>query len=200
MKLAQKINVVPPPFSDNAGKVTTPEAIVTDTLDLTFSIEPEAQRITVNIQHFPLPITLYGGPSYEELNGLWNQSTLENRLLQILGDNPSLVLRSLFPRTMEEDPHGPGTVLAGMIKTLGIHMSDSCSCRRHALAMNEKGNEWCSQNLDTVVGWLREEASRRGLPFVDMVGKVMVNRAIKKSKKLLANQPVPENDEELDKE
>ena len=200
MKLAQKINVVPPPFSDNAGKVTTPEAIVTDTLDLTFSIEPEAQRITVNIQHFPLPITLYGGPSYEELNGLWNQSTLENRLLQILGDNPSLVLRSLFPRTMEEDPHGPGTVLAGMIKTLGIHMSDSCSCRRHALAMNEKGNEWCSQNMDTVVGWLREEASRRGLPFVDMVGKVMVNRAIKKSKKLLANQPVPENDEELDKE
>jgi hypothetical protein len=200
MKLAQKINVVPPPFSDNAGKVTSPEAIATDTLDLTFSIEPEAQRITVNIQHFPLPITLYGGPSYEELNGLWNQSTLENRLLQILGDNPSAVLRSLFPRTMEEDPHGPGTVLAGMIKTLGIHMSDSCSCRRHALAMNEKGNEWCSQNLDTVVGWLREEASRRGLPFVDMVGRVMVNRAIKKSKKLLANQPVPENDEELDKE
>jgi hypothetical protein len=200
MKLAQKINVVPPPFSDNAGKVTSPEAIATDTLDLTFSIEPEAQRITVNIQHFPLPITLYGGPSYEELNGLWNQSTLENRLLQILGDNPSAVLRSLFPRTMEEDPHGPGTVLAGMIKTLGIHMSDSCSCRRHALAMNEKGNEWCSQNMDTVVGWLREEASRRGLPFVDMVGRVMVNRAIKKSKKLLANQPVPENDEELDKE
>lgn len=198
MKLPQKINVVPPPFSDNAGKVTHPDPIVTDELNLVFNIEPSNQSISVAIQNFPLPIYLYSGPSYAELNGFWNQSVLENRLLQILGDNPSAVLRSLFPRTMEEDPHGPGTVLASMIKTLGIHMSDSCSCRRHALTMNEKGNEWCSQNVDTIVGWLRDESKRRGLPFVDMIGKVMINRAIKKSKKLMANQPVPDNDEDLD--
>lgn len=200
MKLSQKINVVPPPYSDNAGKVTVPEAIATDTLNLTFTIEPESKSINVGIDQFPLPITLYSGPSYDELNGSWNQGTLEEKFLQILGDNPSGVLRSLFPRTMEEDPYGPGTVLASMIKTLGIHMSDSCSCRRHALSMNEMGNDWCSDNLDTVVGWIREEANRRGLPFVDMIGKVMINRAIKKSRKLLANQPVPENDEDLDKE
>lgn len=200
MKLSEKINVLPPPFSDNSGNVTTPGPIVTDELNLVFSIEPNRQSIQVSIEHFPLPITLYSGASYDELNGAWNQSVLEHRLLQILGNNPSLVLRSLFPRTMEEDPNGPGTQLSKMIKSLGIHMSDSCSCRRHALTMNEKGNDWCEQNIDTVVGWLREEAKRRGLPFVDMVGKVMVNRAIKKSRKLLANQPVPENDEELDNE
>lgn len=200
MKLAQKINVTPPPYSDNSGAVTVPEPIVTDDLKLLFNIDPEKRHITVNIQNFPLPITLYGGPSYDELNGFWNQSILENRLLSILGDNPNSMLRSLFPRTMEEDPNGPGTQLSKMIKSLGIHMSDSCSCRRHALTMNEKGNDWCEQNVDTIVGWLRDEASRRGLPFIDMIGKVMVNRAIKKSKKLLANQPVPENDEDLDKE
>jgi hypothetical protein len=66
--------------------------------------------------------------------------------------------------------------------------------------MNAKGNEWCSQNVDTIVGWLREEAQRRGLPFVDMIGKILINRAIKKSTKLLNNQPVPDNDEDLDKE
>jgi hypothetical protein len=128
------------------------------------------------------------------------KSQLEKRLTALLGDDPSSVLRALFPRTMEEDPNGPGTQLSKMIKSLGIHMSDSCSCRRHALEMNEKGNDWCENNIDTVVGWLEQEAKNRGLPFVKMVGKVMVGRAIKKSRKLLANQPVPENDEDLDNE
>lgn len=200
MKLTQKITVVPPPFSDNSGHVTRPDPIITDTLNLTYNIDTNRELLSVNIEHFPLPITLYAGATYKSLSGQWNQEVLENRLLQILGDHPSTVLRSLFPKTMEEDPYGPGTVLSTMIKSLGIHMSDSCSCRRHALTMNEKGNEWCEQNVDTIVGWLREEAKRRGLPFVDMIGKVMVNRAVKKSKKLLANQPVPENDEDLDNE
>jgi hypothetical protein len=198
MKLPHKITVIPPPFSDNAGEVTQPDPIITDELNVVFNIEPKRQSVTVSIEQFPLPITLYSGPSYDQLGGFWNQSVLENRLLQLLGDNPSGVLRALFPRTMEEDPNGPGTQLSRMIKSLGIHMSDSCSCRRHALTMNEKGADWCEQNVDTIVGWLREEAKRRGLPFVDMIGKVMVNRAIKKSKKLLANQPVPDNDEDLD--
>ena len=85
-----------------------------------------------------------------------------------------------------------------MIKSVGIQMTDSCSCKKHALEMNEKGNDWCEQNIDTVVGWLRDEAKRRNLPFLDAIGKLLVGRAIKKSRKLLANEPVPENDEDLD--
>ena len=64
--------------------------------------------------------------------------------------------------------------------------------------MNKNGNDWCEQNIDTVVGWLRDEAKRRNLPFLDAVGKLLVSRAIKKSRKLLANETVPENDEDLD--
>lgn len=199
MKLDQQINVQPPPYSDHSGNITTPEAIVTDELKLAFDDNFRRKNLSVEIEGFPLPVTLFSGEAYDGL-GDWSKSQLENRLKAILGDNPSAVLRSLFPRTMEEDPHGPGTQLSKMIKSLGIHMSDSCSCRRHALQMNEKGNDWCAENVDTVVGWLREEAKNRGLPFVDMVGKVMVNRAIKKSRKLLANEPVPENDEDLDNE
>jgi|APGre2960657404_1045060.scaffolds.fasta_scaffold01243_10 hypothetical protein len=200
MKLAKSITIVPPPFSDNNGKVNQPPPIITDELNLLYTIDPLKQIISVAIQYFPLPIQLFTSSSYDQLNGFWNQNVLENRLLQILGDDPAKTLRSLFPRTMEEDPYAPGTVLASMIKSIGIHMSDNCSCRRHALTMNAKGNEWCSQNVDTIVGWLREEAQRRGLPFVDMIGKILINRAIKKSTKLLNNQPVPDNDEDLDKE
>lgn len=199
MKLSREITVQPPPFSDNAGNVTTPEAIVTDTLKLVYQDDPTNKTINATVDQIPMPIQLYSGAAYDEL-GEWTKAQLEDRLKVLMGDTPDKFLRALFPKTMEEDPHGPGTQLSKMIKSLGIHMSDSCSCRRHAINMNTKGNDWCEQNIDTVVGWIEQEAKNRGLPFVKMVGKVMVNRAIKKSRKLLANEPVPDNDEELDNE
>ena len=38
MKLSRQITVQPPPFSDNAGKITTPEAII----KLKISLEEKA--------------------------------------------------------------------------------------------------------------------------------------------------------------
>ena len=199
MKLSFPVTVVPPPYSDASGAVTQPEPLVFDTLNITYMDNPTSLSLTARIDRIPTPLTLYSGAEYTAA-GDWTQQQAELRVLELLGSDPAIKLRSLFPKTMEEDPNGPGTVLSKMIKSLGIVMSDSCSCRRHAIEMNTKGSDWCEQNIDTVVGWLREEAKRRGLPFVDMVGKLMVNRAIKKSRKLLANQPVPENDEDLDNE
>jgi hypothetical protein len=37
---------------------------------------------------------------------------------------------------------------------------------------------WCEANLDTIVGWLREQAEARGLPFLDLAGRMLVRRAI----------------------
>jgi hypothetical protein len=37
---------------------------------------------------------------------------------------------------------------------------------------------WCEAHLDEIVGWLREEAEKRGLPFLDMAGRLLVRRAI----------------------
>ena len=199
MKLPFPVTITPPPYSDGTGKVTQPEPIVLDTLNITYMDTPSSKSLSARIDRFPTNLILYTGEEYTSA-GDWTQQQAELRVLEVLGSDPAAKLRSLFPKTMEEDPNGPGTVLSKMIKSLGIVMSDSCSCRRHAIEMNTKGSDWCEQNIDTVVGWLREEANRRGLPFVDMVGKLMVNRAIKKSRKLLANQPVPENDEDLDKE
>ena len=144
MKLNQKITVQPPPYSDNAGNVTTPDPIVTDTLKVVYMDDPTHKTISVQIDQIPLPVQLYSAASYEEL-GDWTKSQLEDRLRVLMGDHPDKFLRSLFPKTMEEDPHGPGTQLSKMIKSLGIHMSDSCSCRRHAITMNENGNDWCHQ-------------------------------------------------------
>jgi hypothetical protein len=42
---------------------------------------------------------------------------------------------------------------------------------------------WCTAHLDEIVGWLREEATKRKLPFVDMAGRVIVRRAISNARK-----------------
>jgi len=80
------------------------------------------------------------------------------------------------------DPTGPGTFLSKMLEKIGIKASPNCSCKARAYKMNEMGADWCEQNLDLIVGWLREEATKRKLPFVDFAGKLLVKRAIKLSR------------------
>jgi hypothetical protein len=197
MKLSQSITIQPPPYSDNSGKIINPPEIKLEELNLVFVDNPKNKTVSVQIPPIAVSVTIWGGSEYD-LIGDWTKSQAENKLETMLGDNPATYLRSLYPKTLEEHPNHPGTIISKMIKSVGIQMTDSCSCKRHALEMNEKGNDWCEQNIDTVVGWLRDEAKRRNLPFLDAIGKLLVGRAIKKSRKLLANEPVPENDEDLD--
>lgn len=197
MKLKNSITIQPPPYSDNSGKILNPPEIKLDQLNLVFMDNPTSKMVSAQILSLPINIVIWSGADYD-LIGDWTKSQAEQKIESMLGDNPAAYIRSLYPKTLEEHPNHPGTILSKMIKSVGIQMTDSCSCKRHALEMNEKGNDWCEQNIDTVVGWLREEAKRRGLPFMDTLGKLLVGRAIKKSRKLLANEPVPENDEDLD--
>jgi hypothetical protein len=89
------------------------------------------------------------------------------------------------PQTLEDFPNGPGTILSKMLSKIGIHSTPNCSCRRRAMEMNTRGPEWCAENIDTIVGWLREESERRKLPFVDFAGKILIQRAVKMSRKAL---------------
>jgi hypothetical protein len=47
---------------------------------------------------------------------------------------------------------------------------------------------WCEAHMDEIVGWLREEATKRGLPFIDAAGRLLVRRAISNSRKAEARQ------------
>lgn len=90
---------------------------------------------------------------------------------------------------------GPGTELKRLLKKIGITATPNCSCNARALAMDENEKRipgWCQKNIDQIVGWLREEASKRGLPFIDAAGRAIVRMAIKsheKKKKLKAGKP-----------
>lgn len=197
MQLSESISIKPPPYSDNNNQIIYPETIILNQLHVTYCDDPIRKSYYARIDKIPSYIPLFVGQEYDEA-GLINKEHGEAKLRTTLGADPAKYLRSLFPKTLEEHPNGPGSILSSMIKKLGIVMTQGCSCRKHAIEMNEKGNDWCEINIETIVSWLKEEASKRRLPFFDSVGKLMVNRAIKKSRRLLANQTVPENDEELD--
>lgn len=49
--------------------------------------------------------------------------------------------------------------------------------------MDQWGCDKCEENIDEIVGWLREEATKRKLPFVDIAGRMIIKRAIKMARK-----------------
>jgi hypothetical protein len=78
---------------------------------------------------------------------------------------------------------GPGSELKKLLALIGIDPTTTCSCHAHALEMDRRGTAWCRQNIGTIVGWLREEAERRGLPFVEIVARGLIKSAIRRAAK-----------------
>jgi hypothetical protein len=192
--LNSPITLNPPPYTDNStNKVVTPEPIVLNELKISYTDTPHEKSVVARIDNTPAYIYLFTGDQYDVM-GDWTQAQAEAALKARLGEDIQASIQAMYPRTLEQDPNGPGSILTGMIKTLGISSSSTCSCRRHALEMNDQGPDWCEQNMETILSWLRDEAKKRGLPFIDMVGKAMVQRAINRSRKLKANIPVGEDD------
>lgn len=90
-----------------------------------------------------------------------------------------------FPvgKRVNNDYHGrgPGTELRKLIAKFGFKPKAGCKCTQHIREMDLKGEQWCRDNVDTIVGWLREEAARSGYPFTEIGAKILIKRAISKS-------------------
>lgn len=84
---------------------------------------------------------------------------------------------------------GPGTELKKLLAKAGLAASPDCSCNERAAEMDRRGCDWCEENIGTVVGWLREQAHARGLPFIDAVGRMLVRRAIKNARQRSDGHP-----------
>ena len=78
---------------------------------------------------------------------------------------------------------GPGTELKRLLGWIGIKAGANCACNRHAAEMDRRGPEWCRDNIETIVEWLRAEATRRGLPFSGMLASRIVARAINRAER-----------------
>jgi len=183
MKLDQEITITPPPFTNYDGKLITPEPLIFTILDVAYTDHPLHKKVFAKIDKVPTIIPLLSGNDYDAA-GDYTQTFIENKLKEYLGPDPAIKIRSLFPKTLEEDPNGPGSILSGMFSVIGIKSTPTCSCRKHAIEMNTKGNTWCENNIETIIGWLKEESIKRKIPFIESLAKMVVNKAIKKSKEL----------------
>lgn len=78
---------------------------------------------------------------------------------------------------------GAGTYLKKYLSRIGITATPTCSCNAKAQHMDVMGVKWCEDNVDLIVSWLKEEATNRNLPFVDLPARMLVKHAISSAKK-----------------
>lgn len=80
-------------------------------------------------------------------------------------------------------PDGSGTELERIIATwFGVSDDPKCKCKSRVAEMNTRGVAWCEANIETIVGWLKEEAARRQLFFSKPVARQVVRLAIRRAK------------------
>ena len=195
MKLDKSITLRKPPETDHKGNRVEHPEFTLDELNPVYTVHTKSRYVGVyfeaasNNNRIEGTLVVVSTSEYSE-EGSYTPNFLDSKLKEVLGTDPQSVLQGLFPKTVEQDPEGPGAILTNMIKSIGIVSSSSCSCRRHAIEMNEKGNDWCEENISTILSWLKDESKKRNLPFVEAVAKMIVNRAISKSRKLKAQSAV----------
>lgn len=80
----------------------------------------------------------------------------------------------------------PGTKLKTMMEQMGVREAPGCSCKKMARKMDDRGPDWCEENIEEIVDSLETEARRRpviGILFVRAVARTFVKRAIKQARK-----------------
>jgi hypothetical protein len=182
MKLAETITINPPPQTGPNGETINPGPYTTNELKILYISNPTVKEYYVIVEPCPTNIILFKNENYRE--NITIQEAQE-KLLEVAEKEGGVqaFLQKTFPPTLESDPYGPGSILAGMFSSLGIKATPNCSCKKRALEMNLRGVEWCEENIETICEWLKEESSKRRIPYVDTVAKMVVRRAINKSKK-----------------
>ena len=96
------------------------------------------------------------------------------------GVEPTALLKA-SPRRGPE--MGPGTELKAMLSWLVITPTPTCSCNQRAIQMDFWGADECERRKEEILGWLKEEAQKRSLPFVEPAARKMVEWAISRARK-----------------
>jgi hypothetical protein len=82
---------------------------------------------------------------------------------------------------------GPGTELKKLLAGWPFYITSSpdCSCNRVAREMDIWGADECEKpdRVDYILAAMRENAEKRGLPFIDAAGRFLIKRAIKNARK-----------------
>lgn len=78
---------------------------------------------------------------------------------------------------------GVGCHLKRLLRRLRLFGKAGCQCDKHAAEMNRRGPDWCTDNIDTIVGWMRKAAKKRGLPFTSRGARILIRLAIHRGRR-----------------
>ena len=76
-----------------------------------------------------------------------------------------------------------GTELKRLLAAFGFKPTKKCGCNRHARKMDEAGCDCCEENIETIVGWMKFEATKRKLPFSNIAARRIIKTAITRAKR-----------------
>ena len=135
---------------------------------------------------------LMAGTAVVTFRGQLDDDRVLAAVRQVLGDDTESDGRIIITVQRKPRPlgYGPGTELKRLLSRIGIKAEPGCKCNARAAEMDRMEKAfpgWCEANIDLIVGWLREEATKRNLLFVDAAGAMLVRRAIKNAKKSQAS-------------
>jgi hypothetical protein len=88
--------------------------------------------------------------------------------------------------TIKKLSGGVGTELTRILAWLRIKKTDACQCAARAAEMDRRGIEWCVENIDVILNWLKQSAQELGYPFNRHAATLAVHAAIRSAK---AKQP-----------
>lgn len=80
-------------------------------------------------------------------------------------------------------PHGIGSHLKILLRRFGLHAGPGCGCNAAAKRMNAWTPDEAEARKAEILAVMREEASRRGLPFSETIATLIVRRAIANARK-----------------
>ena len=76
-----------------------------------------------------------------------------------------------------------GQELKRLLKRFRLVPLENCNCDYQADLMDEKGPDWCLENIEIVTDWLEEAAVKRNLPFMRTAAKILIRRAVKNARR-----------------
>jgi hypothetical protein len=104
-------------------------------------------------------------------------------------DKPETPIRIWSLSDNEGQPCGTGTELKKLLESWGIQSNPTCGCNAKAAEMNAKGPDWCEENIEEIIDFLKAQAESRKLGhlFFRPAVRLLVRQAIKRARKKIAN-------------
>ena len=95
MNLPNPVTIQPPSITRSNGEVRVQKPITLTELDITIIDNSKRKSVVAQVRPCPYPLVLWTNEAYDAA-GDYTQAMVENRVLELLGNDPSKVITDLF--------------------------------------------------------------------------------------------------------